>query len=145
MNDAAVTSPYRDPVLELCADLIRERFEEQNRNIELMTERIERLRQRIEHLLQNAQALSPQLNAMIEFTILTADLAPTRGPADPEAIPDSIHEMNLVGCSPMEGEIQHPEGHLDHPAIVPPRQLDRPTDGEPRDATEGHNRPDSRS
>jgi hypothetical protein len=130
MGDADVVSLYWNPMLDLCAGLVRERVEEQNRSMELMTERIERLRQRTEGLMQAAQTLSRRFDAAIELTVSTVELAITRDPADPEALPDPIHEMTAVGCAPMEGETHHPEAHLDYPAIVQPRRPDRTTPGD---------------
>jgi hypothetical protein len=40
---------------------------------------------------------------------------------DSVRIRDLNHEMTLFRCSPTEGEIQHPEDHLDHQAIVWPK------------------------
>ena len=130
MNDAEVASPCGASMFGLCASLIREQFEENNRRMELLTGRIERLRLRIESMLRDAQALSPELDAAIEITVSTdVELAITREPAIPAGRPDPTPEMTFVECSPRDGENQHPEGHLDHPAIVQPLRPDRPTPG----------------
>jgi hypothetical protein len=118
MNPADVASPYGTSMFGLCASLIREKFEENNRRMELLTGRIERLRLRIESLLRDAQALSPELDATIEFTVSTVEVATTHGPAVPEALPDPIHEVPVVECSPADGEIQHPGEHLTQPPIA---------------------------
>jgi hypothetical protein len=130
MNDADIVGPYRNPVLDLCAGLVRERFEEHNRGMELMNQRIERLRQRIEGLVQSALAFTPDLDATIEIKVSTAELTTAPDPADPESIPDPNHEMTFVGYSPMESEIQLCEVHLDNPVIVQPRRPDRTTPGD---------------